>query len=151
MTQSFVLTTVDAIECSCITSTFVNVCQDGFVPTTATPLRTELPLLTDCCSPVVREVIQPAEAETLAGGFRALADPTRLRLISLVAAHQDAEACVCELTDPVGLSQPTVSHHLKILVDAGILTREQRGKWAYYRLVPGALNALAVLIASPAV
>ena len=114
------------------------------------PTRTELPLLSECCSPVVREVIQAAEAETLASGFKALADPTRLRLISLVAAHEDAEACVCELTDPVGLSQPTVSHHLKILVDAGILTREQRGKWAYYRLVPDTLNTLAALIASPA-
>jgi ArsR family transcriptional regulator, arsenate/arsenite/antimonite-responsive transcriptional repressor len=117
------------------------------VPTAQTPTRSELPLLSECCSPVVREVIQPAESETLALGFKALADPTRLRLISLVAAHQDAEACVCELTDPVGLSQPTVSHHLKILVDAGILTREQRGKWAYYRLVPDTLNALAALIA----
>jgi ArsR family transcriptional regulator, arsenate/arsenite/antimonite-responsive transcriptional repressor len=107
--------------------------------------------LTDCCSPVVRQVIQPVEADTLAIGFKALADPTRLRLIWLVAAHADAEACVCELTDPVGLSQPTVSHHLKILVDAGILTREQRGKWAYYRLVPGALDAFAALITSPEV
>jgi ArsR family transcriptional regulator len=138
-------------ESSHFPSIFVNVCHDGFVPTTAIALRTKLPLLTDCCSPVVREVIQPAEAETLAGGFKALADPTRLRLISLVAAHEDAEACVCELTDPVGLSQPTVSHHLKILVDAGILTREQRGKWAYYRLLPGALDALAAMIASPSV
>ena len=115
--------------------------------TAPTSTRTELPLLSECCSPVVREVIKPAEAETLAAGFKALADPTRLRLISLVAAHQDAEACVCELTDPVGLSQPTVSHHLKILVDAGILTREQRGKWAYYRLVPDALGDIARLIA----
>jgi ArsR family transcriptional regulator, arsenate/arsenite/antimonite-responsive transcriptional repressor len=119
------------------------------MPTTAAPTRTELRLLTDCCSPVVREVIKPAEAQMLADRFRALADPARIRLISLVAAHEDAEACVCELTDPVGLSQPTVSHHLKILVDAGILTREQRGKWAYYRLVPGTLNALSALIASP--
>jgi ArsR family transcriptional regulator, arsenate/arsenite/antimonite-responsive transcriptional repressor len=116
---------------------------------TVMPTRTELPLLTECCSPVVRDVIQPAEAETLAGVFKALADPSRLRLISLVAAHEDAEACVCELTDPVGLSQPTVSHHLRILVNADILTREQRGKWAYYRLVPGTLNALSALIASP--
>ena len=121
------------------------------MPTSPMPTGTELLLLTECCTPVVREVIQPTEAEVLASGFKALADPARLRLISLVAAHQGAEACVCELTDPVGLSQPTVSHHLKILVDAGILTREQRGKWAYYRLVPDALNALAALIASPAV
>jgi ArsR family transcriptional regulator len=120
------------------------------MPTSPTPTGAELPLLTECCTPVVREVIQPIEAEVLAGGFKALADPARLRLISLVAAHQGAEACVCELTDPIGLSQPTVSHHLKILVDAGILTRQQRGKWAYYRLVPEALNSLAALIASPA-
>jgi ArsR family transcriptional regulator len=138
-------------ECNRVPLTFVNVCHDGFVPTTVKPMRTELPLLSECCSPLVRDVIQPDEAETLAGGFKALADPTRLRLISLVAAHEDAEACVCELTDPVGLAQPTVSHHLKILVDAGILSREQRGKWAYYRLVPGTLDALAALITSPAV
>jgi ArsR family transcriptional regulator, arsenate/arsenite/antimonite-responsive transcriptional repressor len=94
---------------------------------------------------------RPADAETLALGFRALADPTRLRLISLVAAQKDAEACICELTGPVGLSQPTVSHHLKILVDAAILTREQRGKWAHYRLVPEARTALATLITPPAV
>jgi ArsR family transcriptional regulator, arsenate/arsenite/antimonite-responsive transcriptional repressor len=128
---------------------FVNVCHDGHVPTAPTPTRTELPLLSECCSPVVHEVIPPAEAETLASGLKALADPARLRLISLVAAHEDAEACVCELTDPVGLSQPTVSHHLKILVEAGILIREQRGKWAYYRLMPETLTRLATLIAPP--
>jgi ArsR family transcriptional regulator len=120
------------------------------MPTAAFTPRTRLPVLTDCCSPVVRQLIEPAEAETLATGFRALADPTRLRLISLVAAHENSEACVCELTDPVGLSQPTVSHHLKILVDAGILNREQRGKWAYYRLDTDVLNALSALIAPPA-
>ena len=110
--------------------------------------RTELPLI-DCCSPVVREVMEPAGAGLLATRFKALADPTRLRLISLVAAHKGQEACVCDLTEPVGLSQPTVSHHLKILVDAAVLTREQRGKWAYYRLVPETLNALSELIAFP--
>src|SRR6476620_8553872 len=109
-----------------------------------------LPLLTECCSPVVGRVITPAEAEVLARSLKAVADPVRLRLISLVAAHEDGEACVCDLTAPVGLSQPTVSHHLKILVDAGILTREQRGKWAYYRLVPETLNVLAELITTPA-
>ena len=112
--------------------------------------RPTLPLYADCCTPVVRQVIKPDEAATLAAGFKALSDPARLRLISLVAAHPDQEACVCDLTEPVGLSQPTVSHHLKLLVDAGILTREQRGKWAYYKLVPDTLNTLAVLIASPA-
>jgi ArsR family transcriptional regulator len=111
--------------------------------------RPTLPLLADCCTPVVREVIRPDEAAILAAGFKALSDPARLRLISLVAAHADQEACVCDLTEPVGLSQPTVSHHLKLLVESGILSREQRGKWAYYKLQPATLNALAGLIASP--
>jgi ArsR family transcriptional regulator len=120
-----------------------------FMPTVpAAAGRAELPLI-DCCSPVVREVIDPAGADLLASRFKALADPTRLRLISLVAAHAGQEACVCDLTEPVGLSQPTVSHHLKILVDAAVLTREQRGKWAYYRLVPETLNTLSALIALP--
>jgi ArsR family transcriptional regulator, arsenate/arsenite/antimonite-responsive transcriptional repressor len=114
-----------------------------------TPDRPTLPLLTDCCTPVVREVIKPDEADVLAARFKALSDPARLRLISLVAGHAGQEACVCDLTEPVGLSQPTVSHHLKLLVDAGILTRERRGKWAYYKLVPNTLNTLAGLITSP--
>jgi ArsR family transcriptional regulator len=111
--------------------------------------RPTLPVLADCCTPVVRQVIKPDEADVLAAGFKALSDPARLRLISLVAARAGQEACVCDLTEPVGLSQPTVSHHLKLLMDAGILTREQRGKWAYYKLVPDTLNILAGLIASP--
>ena len=102
-----------------------------------------------CCSPVVGRALTAGEAERLAGLLKAVADPTRLRLISLVAAHADAEACVCDLTGPVGLAQPTVSHHLRVLVDAGILTRQQRGRWAYYRLVPSALDTLAGLIAPP--
>ena len=96
--------------------------------------------------PVTREPLNAAHAEALASVLKAIADPTRLRLLSLVAAHDDREACVCELTEPVGLSQPTVSHHLKILVDAGLLTRDKRGVWAYYAIVPGALDALADLL-----
>ncbi len=121
------------------------------MPTTSAALarRAVLPLVADCCAPVVGELIKPAEAESLASTLKALADPARLRLISLVAAHDGSEACVCDLTGPVGLSQPTVSHHLKILVDAGILAREQRGRWAYYRLVPETLDALSTLIAAP--
>lgn len=112
-----------------------------------TTARTELPtLITACGSPVVGEVISPAQAEALAVSLKAIAEPTRLRLISLIAAHEGGEACVCDLTEPVGLSQPTVSHHLKILVDAGVLSREQRGKWAYYRIEPDALAAIAGLI-----
>ena len=75
--------------------------------------------------------------------LKALADATRVQLLAIVAAQEGHEACVCDLTEPVGLSQPTVSHHLKILVDAGLLTREQRGRWAYYSLVPGALARVA--------
>ena len=82
--------------------------------------------------------------------MKAIADPARLRMISIVAAADSGEVCVCDFTGPVGLSQPTVSHHLKILVDAGVLAREQRGKWAYYRLVPAALDNLGRLLTAPA-
>src|SRR3954453_18710011 len=90
--------------------------------------RTLLPLLADCCSPVVGDVMSADQAETLAGTLKAIADPARLRSSSLVAPHENREECVFSLVEPVGLSQPTVSHHLKILVDAGILEREQRGR-----------------------
>lgn len=74
--------------------------------------------------------------------FKALGDPTRVRLLSLIASHKDGEACICDLSDSVALAQPTISHHMKQLVDAGLLTREQRGKWAYYRVVEDTLSAL---------
>jgi ArsR family transcriptional regulator len=100
-------------------------------------LRLDLAPTAACCPPLAGDAILPAEAaEQLAGALKALAEPNRLRLLSLVAAHEGGEACVCDLTEPVGLSQPTVSHHLKVLVDAGFLTREKRGVWAYYTLVP---------------
>ena len=103
----------------------------------------QAPAAADCCAPPARQALAADGAEKLAKTLKAIADPARLRLISMVAAHDDAEACVCDLTEPLGLSQPTVSHHLKVLVDAGILSRDKRGTWAYYRLVPGALDALA--------
>jgi len=102
--------------------------------------------VTACCSPLTGEVIDQSNAVSLASSLRALADPARLRILSMVAAHADAEACVCDLTEPLGLQQSTVSHHLKILVDAGYLTRSKRGTWAYYRLVPGALDGVAALL-----
>lgn len=106
-----------------------------------------LPLLSAdaevCCSPVTAGVLTPEEAERLAHTFKALGDPTRVRLLSLIAASADGEACICDLTEPVGLSQPTVSHHMKLLVDAGLATREQRGRWAYFRVVPAALERAA--------
>jgi len=96
----------------------------------------------------VRKPITADQARYLARLLKALADPTRLRLVSMVAAHEGGEACVCELTEPLGLTQPTISHHLKILVDAGIFTRDKRGVWAYYSLVPAALDALAGILAA---
>lgn len=99
-----------------------------------------------CCAPLTRETITAAQADDLAKTFKALGDPTRVRLISIIAASEGEEACVCDLTDPIGLSQPTVSHHLKILMDAGFLTRSKRGTWAYYALVPGALDRLSKLL-----
>ncbi|WP_229052745.1 metalloregulator ArsR/SmtB family transcription factor [Aeromicrobium sp. Leaf350] len=113
---------------------------------------TELPVVdvTDaCCASVVGEAMDADTAATLASKFKAIGDPTRLRLLSLVAAHEGAEACVCDLTEPVALSQPTVSHHLKVLVEAGLLTRSKRGTWSYYALVPGALDDLADLLRTP--
>ena len=96
-----------------------------------------------CCSTETPTVLEVGEAEQLAALLKAVADPARLRLLSLVARSVGGKMCICDLTGPVGLSQPTVSHHMKILVEAGLLTREQRGKWAYYRLVPGAPECLA--------
>jgi len=104
------------------------------------------PTGTCCVTEAPTGALNAADASALAHTMKALAEPTRLRLLSLVAAHDGQEACVCDLTAPVGLSQPTVSHHLKVLVDAGLLTREQRGTWAYYSLVPGAISAAAQLI-----
>lgn len=100
-----------------------------------------------CCAPVAGEVLGIGEAEHLARVFKALGDPTRVRLLSLIAAADGGEACICELTEPVALSQPTVSHHMKQLVEAGLITREQRGKWAYYRVVTDALQAIADAVA----
>jgi len=102
--------------------------------------------VTACCAPLARETMTAEHADDLARSLRAIADPARLRLISIVAASDNQEACVCDLIEPVGLSQPTVSHHLKILTDAGFLSRSKRGTWAFYRLVPGALDSLARLL-----
>ena len=111
--------------------------------------RHGLPLLAaECCTPVVREPLTASQAADLAYILKALADPTRLRLVSMVAAHEGGEACVCDLTDPLGLTQPTISHHLKILVGAGIFSRDKRGKWAYYTLVPGALDAVSAVLST---
>lgn len=99
-----------------------------------------------CCAPREREPLSAEDAELVARAFKAMADPARVRLVSIVASSASGEVCVCDFTEPLGLTQPTVSHHLKVLVDAGMLTRDKRGIWAYYSLVPGALDSLAGML-----
>ncbi len=108
----------------------------------STAITTQIDL-SACCAPLVTQAISVEDAVSLAVKFKALGDPTRVRLLSIIAAHDGAEACVCDLIEPVGLSQSMVSHHLKILVEAGLLSRSKRGIWSYYAVVPGALEALA--------
>jgi ArsR family transcriptional regulator len=102
----------------------------------------------DCCAVLVAPLEEPAAAE-LAKGFAALGDPVRLRILSLLAAAPSGEICVCEFMEPLGKSQGTVSHHLKVLGDAGLVEGDRRGKWVWYRLVPDQLAALETAIASP--
>ena len=99
-----------------------------------------------CCSPLSREPLSLSQAEQIAPLLKALADPVRLRLLSIVASHEGGEACVCDLTECFELSQPTISHHLKVLHEAGLLDREKRGTWVYYRVRSAALTDLAALI-----
>ena len=101
-----------------------------------------------CCSPMTSEPLSESAAAGVVPMLKALADPARLRLLSLVASHEGGEACVCDLNEAFDLSQPTVSHHLKVLHDAGLLDREKRGVWVYYRVNPRALADLGALIGS---
>jgi len=102
-----------------------------------------------CCPPISQEPLSRAQAEQVAPLLKALADPVRLRLMSLVASHPGGEACVCDLTDPFDLSQPTISHHLKVLHESGLLDREKRGVWVYYRARTEALASLGTPIGYP--
>ncbi len=94
-----------------------------------------------CCEPLCCEPLNQVDAETMSTKLKALSDPTRLRLFSIISAG--TEQCACDLTEPLGVGQPTVSHHLKVLHDAGLVEREQRGKWAYYSPSSGALRELS--------
>ncbi|WP_285570451.1 metalloregulator ArsR/SmtB family transcription factor [Streptomyces sp. RTGN2] len=110
----------------------------------------ELPVLdTDaavpCCPPITAGELSQGDAEKMAAMFRALSDPVRLRLFSKVASHPGGEACVCDISD-VGVSQPTVSHHLKKLREAGLLTSERRGTWVYYQVAPPVVAAMSALL-----
>jgi ArsR family transcriptional regulator len=112
---------------------------DGVMSARAAPT----PIDTDiCCAPVSAAALDGDQADTLARAFAALADPTRLRLLSLIASAADGEVCACDLVEPSGRSQPTISHHMKILVDAGLVTRQKRSLWVWYRVVPERLAAL---------
>ncbi|UFU06745.1 ArsR/SmtB family transcription factor [Ruania halotolerans] len=101
----------------------------------------EAPVAASSCCTEAREPLPEGAAEQIATVFKALGDPTRVKLLSLITASAQGEMCVCDLTGPVGLAQPTVSHHMKVLVEAGLVDREQRGRWAYYRPSTSALVA----------
>ncbi|MCH8129526.1 MAG: winged helix-turn-helix transcriptional regulator [Acidobacteria bacterium] len=109
----------------------------------------DVKVIEPCCEPVLVEALDHTEADELAAAFKVLADPVRLRLLSLVATAPDGELCACDVVDMIGRSQPTVSHHLSILADAGLLAREQRGRWAYFRVDPDRVAVLrdALMIA----
>ena len=96
-----------------------------------------------CCAPLSASPLTVGEADQLAAQLKALADPTRLRLLSMLLASENLEACTCDVTEPLGVSQPTVSHHLKVLRDAGLVESERRGLWAYYYVLPGAIDEFA--------
>jgi ArsR family transcriptional regulator, arsenate/arsenite/antimonite-responsive transcriptional repressor len=120
-----------------VSSTRVNIRRD------VKPLAT----IAAGCAPLLEDEIGESDAQHLAGLLKVLAEPARLRLLSLIQAQPSGEACVCHLTAPLGLSQPTVSHHLKVLLEAGLVDREQRGSWAYFRVRPEPLAAVRDLLA----
>lgn len=100
----------------------------------------------ECCAPVTADMLDERQADALARSFAALADPIRLRLLSCIASAAADEVCACNLVEPSGRSQPTVSHHMKVLVEAGLVTREKRGLWVWYRVVPERLEALRAVL-----
>ena len=102
-----------------------------------------------CCSPLTSQPLTTQQAEQVAPLLKALADPVRLRLMSLVASHEGGEACICDLNEAFELSQPTISHHMKVLHEAGLVDRDKRGVWVYYRVRPQALASLGALIGVP--
>jgi ArsR family transcriptional regulator len=112
----------------------------------------QLPLVEQtslCCSPLMRQPLTEDQATELAKVFKALGDPVRLRLLSLIASHAGGEACVCDLTDAFELTGPTISHHLKVLREAGIIDGDRRGTWVYYRVLPTMLQTLSAVLMAP--
>ncbi len=124
---------------------YIDSCQHRYVSNSNFPL---LPAVRDalaCCAPLAREPISADQAQQVASLLKAIAEPARLRLLSIVLSHEGAEACVCDLTPYFDLSQPTISHHLKVLHDSGLLEREKRGTWVFYKARPEAMAALGSL------
>jgi ArsR family transcriptional regulator len=117
----------------------IDMCQYVSVQTIAT--------LAACCTPLLTDTLSAEDAEQLATPLKALADPTRLRILSIIQSQPMGEACVCHLIEPLGLTQGTVSHHLRVLREAGLVERDQRGSWAFFRVVPESLAALRTLLA----
>jgi ArsR family transcriptional regulator len=101
-----------------------------------------------CCAPLTRDPLTTDQAVELSRLFKAMADPVRLRLLSLIASHEGGEACVCDLTDAFNLTAPTISHHLKVLRESGLTTGERRGTWVYYRVHPEVLARLSAVLVS---
>jgi ArsR family transcriptional regulator, arsenate/arsenite/antimonite-responsive transcriptional repressor len=128
------------------------VSNQGLVSDQSLVSEKHLPLLDPaCCTPLVTEALSEDAAHDLARSFKALGDPVRLRLLSLIAARAGAEVCVCELVDAFTVSGPTISHHLKVLREAGLIDSERRGTWVYYWIVPGRLAQLSQLLDSSTV
>jgi ArsR family transcriptional regulator, arsenate/arsenite/antimonite-responsive transcriptional repressor len=124
---------------------YIDTCQ--YLPVSKSPQLQLTPLQTaSCCSPLTKQPLDASQAESIAPLLKALADPVRLRLLSLVASYAEREACVCDLNDAFDLSQPTISHHLKVLHEVGLLDRSKRGVWVYYSVRADALRDVATLL-----
>jgi ArsR family transcriptional regulator len=108
-----------------------------------------LTLASECCTPLARQPLDEGSAAELSRVFKALSDPVRLRLLSLIASYAGGEACVCDLTGTFDVSQPTISHHLRVLREAGLVDCERRGTWVYYWALPAALGQLSSLLQAP--
>jgi ArsR family transcriptional regulator len=109
-------------------------------------LLVELTDAVGCCAPMAREPLSAEQAVELARLFKALGDPVRVRLLSLIASHEGGEACVCDLTGAFDVSGPTISHHLKVLREAGLISGDRRGTWIYYRVRPEMLTTLSQVL-----
>jgi ArsR family transcriptional regulator len=118
------------------------------------PNQSLLPVLdpgaAQCCPPLACEPLSPAGAQEMAALFKAVADPVRLRLLSLIACHPGGESCVCDLLDAFDMTAPSISYHLKILREAGLISAERRGTWVYYRVMPGVMARMSAVLAAPA-